>query len=173
MFRADLENGLVATATPSAEDTLMLNELRISCTMAMLLCLNLKHRIAYVLGDILELDHGEAADVLEISKANYRKRLSRGRGQVVAFTSQHCGLANADSKCTCPRRLPAAIASDRVRSGKIAYALRGAPAYDEVVAKVKNIEGALTTLKLQTATPQFNSPEDLSARIAEIVGRTV
>ena len=80
LFRADLENGLVAA--PTAEDTVMLNELRIACTMAMLLCLDLKHRIAYVLGDILELEHGDAAGILGISKANYRQRLSRARGEV-------------------------------------------------------------------------------------------
>ena len=81
-FRADLESGLVAVPAPLAEDVIMLNELRIACTMAMLLCLDLKHRIAYVLGDILELDHGEAANVLGISKSNYRKRLSRGRAEL-------------------------------------------------------------------------------------------
>ncbi|MCH8181706.1 MAG: RNA polymerase sigma factor [Proteobacteria bacterium] len=170
MFRADLENGLVAAPATSAEDVVMLNELRISCTMAMLLCLDLKHRLAYVLGDILELDHGDAAGILGISKANYRKRLSRGRAEVVAFTSRNCGLANAAAKCTCPRRLPAATALGRVRPGNIAYALVGAPAYGDVLSKVRKVEGALKTLKLQTATPQFKSPEDLSVRISRIVG---
>lgn len=169
MFRADLESGLVAAPAAPAEDMVMLNELRISCTMAMLLCLDLKHRLAYVLGDILELDHGDAAGVLGISKANYRKRLSRARAEVVAFTSQNCGLASADAKCTCPGRLPAAIAAGRVRPDTINYALEDAPSYVEVLAKVKKIEGALRTLKLQNATPQFKSPEDLSARIARIV----
>jgi RNA polymerase sigma factor (sigma-70 family) len=169
MFRADLESGLLAAPDPPADDMVMLNELRISCTMAMLLCLDLKHRIAYVLGDILELDHGEAAGVLGISKANYRKRLSRGRGEVVAFTSRNCGLANAAAKCTCPRRLPAAMAAGRVRPDNITYALKDAPAYGDVSAKVKEVEGALRTMKLQTATPQFKSPKDLGARIAQIV----
>ncbi len=167
IFRADLESGLVAA--PSAEDTLMLNELRIACTMAMLLCLDLKHRIAYVLGDILELDHGEAAQILDISKANYRKRLSRARGQVVDFTSQNCGLANTAAKCTCPRRLSAALAAGRIRPDNIVYALAGAPSYGEALAQAREVEGALRTLKLQTATPQFKSPADLSAHIARIV----
>jgi len=167
LFRADLENGLVAA--PTAEDTVMLNELRIACTMAMLLCLDLKHRIAYVLGDILELEHGDAADILGISKANYRQRLSRARGEVVDFTTQNCGLANTAAKCTCPRRLPAAMAAGRVVSKNRTYALADAPSYGDVLAQVQKIAAALRTLKLQTATPLFKSPADLGARIARIV----
>lgn len=169
MFRADLETGLSMTAIASPEDKVMLNELRISCTMAMLLCLDLKHRIAYVLGDILELDHAEAAEVLEISKENFRKRLSRARGEVVAFTSKSCGLANSKAKCSCPRRLPAAVAMGRVRSDRIAYAHKDAPSYDDVVEMVRQVEGDLTVLKLQTATPAFPGPQDLAARITQIV----
>lgn len=169
MFRADLETGLSTTAVASPEDKVMLNELRISCTMAMLLCLDLKHRVAYVLGDILELDHVEAAEVLEISKENFRKRLSRARGEVVAFTSKSCGLANSKAKCSCPRRLPAAVAMGRVRSDRIAYALKDAPTYDEAVEAARQMEGDLTVLKLQTATPAFPGPQDLATRIAQIV----
>lgn len=166
-FRGDLESSLAPASL--IEDTIALNELRISCTMAMLLCLDLKHRIAYVLGDILEFSHAEAAEVLDISKANYRKRLSRARGEVIAFTARSCGLANARAKCACPRRLPAAVAMGRVRPDNITYAVKGAPTYDDVLAAVKTVEGDLKTLKLQTAIPHFKSPEDLSARISRIV----
>ena len=184
MFRSDLEGGLVPVPEDSGEDVVMLNELRISCTMAMLLCLDLKHRIAYVLGDMhrgavrrclwqgsapLELEHGDAAGILGISKPNYRQRLSRARGEVVAFTSKSCGLANETAICSCPRQLPAALASGRVRRGQTAFALPDAPDYRIVAAEVRQTEAALRTLKLQNATPQFRSPADLAARIAEIV----
>jgi RNA polymerase sigma factor (sigma-70 family) len=172
MFGADLESGLVADPPPSAEDTVMLNELRISCTMAMLLCLDMKHRIAYVLGDILELDQSEASEILNITRESFRKRLSRARREIVAFTSNHCGLANSRAKCACPRRLPSAIALGRISSGHLAYAVEGAPSYGEIVARVRNVEGDLRVLKLQTATPHFKSPDDLGARITEIIQDT-
>ena len=60
------------------------------------------------------------------------------------------------------------MAMGRVQSDNISYALKGAPTYDEVLTKVKKVEGDLRTLKLQTATPQFKSPQDLGARIARI-----
>ncbi len=169
MFAADLEAGLVADPEPSAEDTVMLNELRIACTMAMLLCLDLKHRIAYVLGDILEFEHAEAAQILDISAVNFRKRLSRARQQILAFTAQRCGLANEQAKCSCPRRLPAALAQHRVDADSKYHSSREGPTYEDVVASVKRVEGDLRGLKLQAAIPDYPCPTDLGAQIARIV----
>lgn len=169
LFEDDLHSGLVAEPEPSGEDRVLLNELRISCTMAMLLCLDLKHRVAFVLGDILEFDHAEAAAVLLISKANFRQRLSRARADVVAFTARSCGLATAEARCRCPRRLPAAIAQGRVRPERPVYARPGAPGYDEVRMQAAALEGALRTLALQRGTPRFGAPEDLAAKLTEIV----
>ena len=169
MFRADTENGLVMSPVMAPDDTTMLNELRISCTMAMLLCLDRNHRIAFVLGYIFEFEHSEAAEILDISKANFRKRLSRARTEVEAFTAQTCGIVNDNAKCSCPRRLPAAKALGRVVEGRTAYALKDAPDYNEVVAQARRLELSLRTLKLQRATPEFKSPEDLGERITRIV----
>ncbi len=177
MFRHDLESGLVpestTSRTPSGEDEVWLNELRISCTMAMLLCLDLKHRLAYVLGDILDLDQAEAAEVLGLSKANFRKRLSRARNDVVAFTTNHCGIANESAKCSCPRRLPAARELGRIpkkEDGRApTYATKCAPDYNSVISGVKSLEQELRTLKLQRATPEFVSPDDFAARLSEIL----
>lgn len=172
-FLEDLHSGLAPGAAPSAEDQVMLNELRISCTMAMILCLDLEHRLAYVLGDILEFDHTEAAEVLAISKANFRKRLSRARAQVVAFTTLNCGLANDEAKCSCPRRLPAAIQMGRLQPDCVSYAIGDAPDYEDALNRARAVEGALRTLALQRSTPQFNSPEDFGAKVARVFDSSV
>ena len=173
IFKQDVESGLVPEAKASSEEKIWLNELRISCTMAMLLCLDLKHRLAYVLGDILDLSQSESAEILGLSTANYRKRLSRARSEVVAFTSNNCGIANSSAKCSCPRRLPAARNLGRIPekgSGRSpAYALQDAPDYAEVIEGVKELEAELQTVKLQRATPNFTTPKDFAARLADIL----
>ncbi len=169
LFESDLESGLVADPGPAADDVVMLNQLRVSCTMAMLLCLDLTHRIAYVLGEILELDHDTASQVLEVSKANYRQRLARARRQVVAFTARACGIVNTQAKCTCPRRLPAAMALGRVSADPPLFQPGDAPDYQSVIAAVDDLKGELATAYLQKAMPDFPCPRDLAARIAEIV----
>ncbi len=173
IFRHDIESGLVSNTAASGEEEVWLNELRISCTMAMLLCLDLKHRLAYVLGDILDLSQSEAAEVLGLSTANYRKRLSRARGDVVAFTTSHCGIANEAAKCSCPRRLPAARELGRVpnKSDGLAptYAIKGAPEYSSVIEGVRSLEQELRTIKLQRATPEFISPDNFAAKLVKIL----
>lgn len=169
-FAEDLEEGLVEDVVePAAAETqTLLSELRISCTMAMLLCLDPKHRMAYVLGEVLELDHVEAAEVLDISRANFRKRLSRARAAVLEFTSQRCGVANESAKCSCPRRLPAALRLGRVDPEHLRFAAAGGD-HSEVLAETRRLEGELRALKVHQSIPRYDSPRDFGAVVAQIV----
>jgi RNA polymerase sigma factor (sigma-70 family) len=169
MLETDLDQNAMVDPAPSPDQAVLLNELRISCTMAMLLCLDLKHRVAYVLGDILELEHNEAADILNITSQNYRKRLSRARNEVIKFTAQKCGIANDNAKCSCPARLPDAIKNGRVNASNIAYAQDDAPDYLDVLKQVNEVVDELKVFKLQNATPNFKPPEDLAAKVKAIV----
>lgn len=169
-FREDLHDGLVADTGMSAEDTVMLNELRVSCTMALLLCLEIDQRVAYVLGDILQLGHEEAAATMSISAAAYRKRLSRARAAIVDFTSRQCGIVAKSARCTCPKRLPAALKLGRVAPGRQTFS-RDSPGYDAVIDQVKALEGELAVLALQGATSDFKAPSGLGLRLTQILDR--
>jgi RNA polymerase sigma factor (sigma-70 family) len=63
----------------------LVNEVKLVCTHGMLLCLDRAHRLAYILGAILELPSDEAAAILEVSPVAFRKRLSRARALMEAF----------------------------------------------------------------------------------------
>src|SRR5438067_2055376 len=54
-FGKDLEEGLEDQAQRPG-DALLLQEIRVGCTLGMLLCLDRTHRITYILGEILEID---------------------------------------------------------------------------------------------------------------------
>ncbi len=163
-FAADLEHGLVDDSRSPDEDVL-LNELRVACTMAMLLCLKPEQRVVYVLGDILSFDHMEAATILEVTPATFRKRLSRARALVVKFTTRHCGLANTQAKCSCKRRLPAAIAQNRVQPHNLKYATDHPLRWADVHQEAKRLEGELQTLCLQQAMPAFACSDNLRRTI--------
>ena len=169
LFASDLEQGLVNTQHVAADDVVMLNELRISCTIAMLLCLDLNHRSAYLLGEILEFDHVEASEILSLSKDLYRKRLSRARKELAEFTSKSCGLGNPSAKCSCPRKLPASIDQSRVSKNRIYHAKGDAPSYEDAVKIAENFIGEVRVLKLQQSTRTYHSPKDFGAQIAEIL----
>src|SRR5258708_11874279 len=56
-FGRDLSDGLAASR--GIQDSLLLEEIKIGCTHAMLLCLDRRHRIAYILGEIVAFDGEE------------------------------------------------------------------------------------------------------------------
>ncbi|KAE9632508.1 RNA polymerase sigma factor [Parasedimentitalea maritima] len=167
-FAQDLLDGLADDSAAAPEDHVMLNELRVRCTMAMLLCLDANHRAAYVLGEILEMDHREAAIALDVPSATYRQRLSRARSKVLTFTAKSCGLANSDAPCSCPRRLPAALASGRIGDSP-SVMLQDAPSYRDVRQVAAKTEAALVVQKLQQATGALAATDNLAAKVLQIV----
>ena len=164
-FAADLDEG--ATESTSAEDRHLVNEVRVRCTMAMLLCLDLRHRLAYVLGDILELDHAEGAAAMEISPAAFRQRLSRARKQVIGFTQATCGVVDAGAPCRCRRRVAPALAQGRVDAD--APLGRTAPNYAEVVSRARSLETDLRALCAQRAMPEFWAPKQVAAELSRLL----
>lgn len=160
-FQNDLEQDLEdpAELEQLVEYPLLLNEVRISCTMAMLLCLNKKHRMAYILGDIFELGHYEASQILSISKANYRKQLSRARKKVVTFTTNSCGLVSEQARCTCRTKLKGSLRRTHVDQTNIKFAKMSELSYPEIQQKIEETQGALKTMALQKAIPTLHSPE--------------
>ncbi len=172
-YREDLEADLEdpAELQHSVEYPLLLNEIRIACTLAMLLCLDQRRRLAYILGEILEMDHNEASVVLDVSQANYRKLLSRARTEVLEFTSRSCGLVSDDAKCSCDRKLNGAIRRGRVIPERLMFARHSDPAYQEIQARVKETRQDLKALALQKNVSRYACPDELGEVIEVLMKR--
>ena len=140
-FAEDLVEGLSSDGPADAERSLLVEEVKIGCTLGMLQCLDRQHRLAYVLGEILDLSGPEAADALGISPDLFRKRLQHARAAIEAFTRAHCGLASNRAACACHRRVPAAVRLGRVRSDGLAFADQPA-SYQETRELVRRVEHA-------------------------------
>jgi DNA-directed RNA polymerase specialized sigma24 family protein len=61
------------------EHRLLCEEVRISCTYGMLLCLSRPQRAAYLLADVLGLPDADGAEILGCTRGALRKRVSRAR----------------------------------------------------------------------------------------------
>ena len=171
IFKVDLEQDLQEPTSlrNNPDYHVMLNELRISCTMAMLLCLNHSHRMAYILGDILEMGHSEASEVLLISKANYRKQLSRARSRILQFTNTSCGLVNSCAKCHCEKKLTSAIQRQRVQPESLAFAKQSTDNYIAVKDVLNETQHSLKTLTLQKSVSRYKCSIELSNIIGLLV----
>lgn len=116
-FSEDLLDGLSNDGPADAELSLLTEEVKVGCTLAMLQCLDRPHRLAYVLGEIFDLPALEAAGAMSLEPAAFRKRLQRAREAIESFTRAHCGLVNDAAPCGCHRRVTAAVNLGRVRPG--------------------------------------------------------
>jgi RNA polymerase sigma factor (sigma-70 family) len=113
-FGADLLDGLADADRAGPDAELLAAEVRLNCSQAVLQCLERDERIAFVLGEIFELPSPEAAWILDVTPAAYRKRLERGRHRIRAFMGSTCGIVNSEAPCRCARRVDQAIALGRI-----------------------------------------------------------
>ncbi len=86
------------------EQKLLVKEAKMSCMKGMLLCLTPEQRLIYVMGELFEIPDSQASEILEISKDNFRKKLSRTRQQLYNFMNEKCGLINKKNPCRCARK---------------------------------------------------------------------
>jgi RNA polymerase sigma factor (sigma-70 family) len=89
------------------DEKLAAREMAVTCTQGMLMRLDREHRLAYLLDAVFGLSSDESAQVLEISSAAYRKRLSRARHALDGFAQSTCGVVNANAACQCEKQVHA------------------------------------------------------------------
>ena len=75
-FADDLVEGLSSDGPADSERSVLVEEVKIGCTLGMLQCLDRPHRLAYVLGEILDLSGPESAEALGISAELFRSACS-------------------------------------------------------------------------------------------------
>jgi RNA polymerase sigma factor (sigma-70 family) len=119
-YAAALDAGLgdVDPTLEEAEYRLLSEEVRISCTYGMLLCLPRGQRAAYLLADVLGLTDGEGAEILDCSRAAFRQRVSRARRTLRVVIDNRCGLVDPANPCRCGRQIASGEAAgvlDRTR----------------------------------------------------------
>ena len=176
-FAADLMDGIdgpdavQAPASDEADQALLEEEVKIGCTQAMLLCLERDERIAYILGDVFELKSTDAAEVLEIDAAAFRKRLSRARSRIREFMTVHCGLMTSGAPCSCTRRVRPAVERGRVRRDQLLFAGQGkVPARAlPVLEAVGEMERLHEIAAIHQSHPMFAAPSRVSDAIRAVL----
>ena len=153
------------------ETALLVEEARISCTMGMLLCLDRQQRIVFLLGEILETSDTLGAELLELSKDNYRQRLCRAREQLGNFMSGRCGLVNKANPCRCAKKTSAFVRDAIVDAKCLRF---GGPHLDiaslDAIERQQSLERLLgqTRQQMRELYPLFEAP-DVAQRLATLL----
>jgi RNA polymerase sigma factor (sigma-70 family) len=106
----------------SPESRLVVDEARIGCTSAMLLCLDAEQRLIYVLGAIFGVSDRVGAELLDISRDNFRQKLSRARRDLRAFMNDECGLVNTSNPCRCAKKTQGFIKAGYIDARTLLFA---------------------------------------------------
>jgi len=88
-----------------AENGLLLEEMKLACMQALLLCLSREVRMTFILGVVFQTTGVEGGEILDITPESFRQRLSRGRKQISDFMATKCSLVNRKNPCHCERIL--------------------------------------------------------------------
>ena len=164
-FGADLLDGLAATPEP---DPVLVTEVKRGCTLAMLTCLDREHRLAFVLTDVFDLPHAEAAGLCEVGEDVYRQRISRARRALEAFTRSYCGLVTKK-----PRAIAVAGSPGPRRLGACAATRRFLPAIQprSVPTRSRTWRACTTRLASCDSTRRTSRPARLLDRVRDVTHR--
>lgn len=106
----------------SADVRLYVQEARIGCTSALLLCLDAEQRLVYVLGAIFGLSDRVGAELLEISRDSFRQKLARARRDLHSFMDDKCGLVKSSNPCRCAKKTRGFLAAGYLDARKLLFA---------------------------------------------------
>ncbi len=109
------------TDTLPVDIVILMDEIKIKCMMGLLLCLDRRKRLVFILGEIFQVDHNFGAEVMEISKDNFRQLLSRARKLVYGFLNDKCGHIHRGNPCLCINKAAAMIESDEINPADIKF----------------------------------------------------
>ena len=158
-------------SVPEAERSLIVKEVKLSCTHGMLLCLDRPHRITYILSEIFDIISEQGAYILDISPAAYRKRLSRARDRINTFMLKNCGAVKAENPCHCDRVAPHAIETRSIDPENPLFA--GHRCRDEggglSAAYLEELDSLQRVAALFKNHPDYAAPETFLASLKELV----
>lgn len=110
----------VPDLTQNVEQSVLAEELKLSCTNVMLQCLDAEERCIFIMGTMFQVDSRIAGEILDITPETYRQRLSRVRRKVADFLSEYCGEYGSGT-CKCAQRVNYAIQNHRIAPDRLDF----------------------------------------------------
>lgn len=149
----------------SPEDKLAARQMAIGCTQGMLMCLDREHRLAYILDVVFGLASEVAGEVLGITAAAYRKRLSRARQSLDVFTQRSCGLVNSNAACKCDRQVHAI----KVQAGSLLANTRSVSTADDAARTFDQLVMFSDAAAVFRSQPSYATPENVIQTIRAVL----
>lgn len=156
----------------SADTRLLLDEATIGCTTGLLLCLDREQRLVYILGAIFGVTDAVGAELLDVSRDNFRQKLARARRDLQSFTQNRCGLVKEANPCRCAKKTAGFIDAGYLIPGKLLFARERITRVREVAERKRDDLAALDEAyaEIHRGHP-FQEPPDFVASLRELISR--
>lgn len=162
---------LPADNTYSVEMPVLVNEVKVSCMSGMLLCLDREQRMIYILGAIFHATDKVGAEVMNITRDNFRQRLSRARKQLLGFMQNKCGLMDKNNPCRCEKKTKVLIDSGYVNPQKLLFNINYVHSIESTAEGKSHRFDELIDNKVSSLFREnpFNEPPDFVQSLREIL----
>ncbi len=165
---ADAE--LPDTQAVPADVRLLIAEARIGCTSGMLLCLDRGQRLVFILGGIFGVSATVGAELLDLSRDNFRQRLARARRDLQNFMQDKCGLVNSANPCRCAKKTRGFIAAGHIDPNSLRFArARVAHVRDVAARATEEIAGLDAAYAEVFRDHPFQNSPDFATRLRDLM----
>ncbi len=147
------------------EKQLLFAEARIGCTSGMLLCLDREQRVIFILGSIFGVSDAVGAELLALSRDNFRQKLARARRDLQNFMQNKCGLVNTANPCRCAKKTQGFIMAGHVDPNNLRFAQEHVTHVRDVAVRVSDEITGLNEAyaEIYRDHPFQNSPDFVSS----------
>lgn len=151
---------------------ILIKEVRSTCLTGMLLCLERKQRLAFILGGLFGIPSSIGSEIMEISDASFRAQYSRGRKKLDNFVNNKCGLLNPENPCRCSHHVNKLVASGWIDPDNSRLTKDGLNKISSIAQnRARSVESEInSTLKIFIDEPFFNGPDAVKV-MKSLLGR--
>ena len=125
-------------------------EVRLLCSTAMLLCLTRDQRLLYIIGEIFGADHALGAEIFGLTPGNYRVRLHRAKADLLNYVTGKCGLIDHKNPCRCPKKAKVMVQQGIVDQDRLLFNQQYTQKIAQVVSRRKDEVSDEIQLNLST-----------------------
>ncbi|HEV3210742.1 MAG TPA: RNA polymerase sigma factor [Chthoniobacterales bacterium] len=152
---------------------LLVEEARVGCMTAMLMCLDRRQRMAFILGEYFGATSDVGGEVMDVSPDNFRQLLSRARRDLYQFMNDKCGLVNAANPCRCAKKTRSYIQAGYVDPDRLEFTKGRLATINEIAPHRLNELQELDRKHAELFRDHgFLAPPDLAAKLRELISRS-
>jgi RNA polymerase sigma factor (sigma-70 family) len=159
--------------TVPVELPLLVEEAKVGCMSGMLLCLDRRQRMAFILGEIFGVSSEVGADVMEITSDNFRQLLSRSRRDLYQFMQNKCGLVNTANPCRCAKKTRGFMQLGFLDSNRLQFTRARLASVNEIAPHRQHELESLDRKHAELFREHgFLAPPDLAIKLRQLISQS-